>query len=345
MKRRLFWDVKRMKHTRKTRLRVWVLIVADIAAAGVLLLTFALFHHVIPRDGGGVGVVIDRPSSAPVTESSAATEDSVPPTETDTPAWLTGFAKKWPEKFSEAPVKTANGYTSATVSVTVEKVTGGDAVCFVADIYVADVENFRTGLAKDKYGSGYRERTEEQAVRNNAIVAVNGDYYGNSAQRKGVVIRNGVAYRTTKEDFDVCVLYYDGTVKTYSDAAFDMQEAVSNGAWQAWSFGPALLHEDGTALTDAEIKSSLKPDNPRTALGYYEPGHYCFVVVDGRQSGYSAGMRLNELAAFMESIGCKQAYNLDGGATSVMALHGEVYNRPYDNGRGCSDILYIGEVQ
>lgn len=334
-----------MKHTRKTRLRVWVLLVVDCLAAGVLLLAFALAHHVIPRSGEGSGIVIERPSSSVSEGSSASSEDSGEDTAPDTPAWLKGWAKKWPDKFSETPVTTANGYTSAAVSVSVDKVTVGDAVCFVADIYVADVENFRTGLAGGKYGSGYRERIEKQAKENNAVVAVNGDYYGNSAERKGIVIRNGVAYRTTTEGYDVCVLYYDGTMQTYTDAQFSVNDAIQKGAWQAWSFGPALLHGDGTALTNVEIVSQVKPDNPRTAVGYYEPGHYCFVVVDGRQAGYSAGMRLEELGAFMESLGCKQAYNLDGGATSVMALHGEVYNQPYNDGRSCSDILYIGEVQ
>ena len=56
--------------------------------------------------------------------------------------------------------------------------------------------------------------------------------------------------------------------------------------------------------------------NPRSAVGYYEPGHYCFVVIDGRQPGYSKGATLMQLAQLFESLGCKEAYNLDGGKSA-----------------------------
>ena len=82
---------------------------------------------------------------------------------------------------------------------------------YLADIYVRDITCFRTALAEDTYGSGFRESIGEMAALNNALLAVNGDYYGNTEE--GVVIRNGVIYRANPTDCDVCVLYYDGTMK------------------------------------------------------------------------------------------------------------------------------------
>ena len=84
--------------------------------------------------------------------------------------------------------------------------------------------------------------------------------------------------------------------------------------------------------------------NPRTAIGYYEPGHYCFVVVDGRQSGYSAGMRIERFARLFADLGCTAAYNLDGGRSSVMSFNGSFINHPYLNGRNAGDILLIREI-
>jgi exopolysaccharide biosynthesis protein len=40
-------------------------------------------------------------------------------------------------------------------------------------------------------------------------------------------------------------------------------------------------------------------------------------------------------------MGCKVAYNLDGGQTAVMTYNGAVANQPYNGGRSVSDIVYI----
>ena len=156
------------------------------------------------------------------------------------------------------------------------------------------------------------------AKENNAIAAINGDYYGIGAS--GVVIRNGVLYNS-RPDGDVCVLFYDGTMKVYQAAEFDAQKVMAAGAYQAWSFGPSLLSADGKALSS--FRGPVSGTNPRTAIGYYEPGHYVFVLVDGRQAGYSDGMTLAQLSALFEELGCKVAYNLDGGKTSVMTFGGK----------------------
>ena len=68
--------------------------------------------------------------------------------------------------------------------------------------------------------------------------------------------------------------------------------------------------------------------NPRTAIGYYEPGHYCFVVAGGRgEQPY--GVTLSALSRFMKSLDCKSAYNLDGGRSSIMVFGDEIVNEIY----------------
>ena len=93
--------------------------------------------------------------------------------------------------------------------------------------------------------------------------------------------------------------------------------AVQDGTWQVWTFGPALL-DSGEIPDSFHSTEYLNKINPRCAIGYIAPGHYLFVLVDGRQDGYSAGATMSQLAALMQEEGCQTAYNLDGGKSAVM---------------------------
>ena len=135
------------------------------------------------------------------------------------------------------------------------------------------------------------------------------------------------------------MLYWDGTMEVYGRKQFNAREAMEKGAYQAWHFGPNLLDEDGNPLKRFS-DGSLGPNNPRTVLGYYEPGHYCFVVVDGRSS-QSSGLTIKVLARLMSKLGCKRAYNLDGGNSSFMVIDDKVVNNPSGGGRASSDIVMI----
>ena len=85
--------------------------------------------------------------------------------------------------------------------------------------------------------------------------------------------------------------------------------------------------------------------NPRTVIGYFEPGHYCFLVVDGRQKGYSRGASLFELSEWTSAMGCKAAFNLDGGGSSMMGFRGELISKIYAKSpRNLSDIIYVADI-
>ena len=77
-------------------------------------------------------------------------------------------------------------------------------------------------------------------------------------------------------------------------------------------------------------------------MGVIDDNHLVFVVVDGRQEGYSAGVTLTELADILVDLGATTAYNLDGGGSSTMYFNGDVVNQPSNGGeRATSDILYL----
>ena len=234
------------------------------------------------------------------------------------------ISEKFAEKYTDTIVATENSYSSPDLSVTVTEQTLGRTTYYLADIYVRDITCFQTALAGNTYGSGFRDSITDMALLNNAMLAINGDYYGNT--NEGVVIRNGVIYRANPTNCDVCVLYYDGTMRVMPGSSFSVEEAVQDGAWQAWTFGPALLDTDGGVLTSFTSTNRIVSANPRTAIGYYEPGHYCMVVVDGR--GESAGITLQGLSQLFYDLGCTAAYNLDGGNSSIMVWNNAIINEP-----------------
>ena len=103
-----------------------------------------------------------------------------------------------------------------------------------------------------------------------------------------------------------------------------------------------LLLNSMTSFPGAQ--GTVNQPNPRSAIGYYEPGHYCFVVVDGRQDDYSHGLLLPGLSKIFEQLGCACAYNLDGGGSAVMTFNHERFSRQSNGaGRELGDILLITE--
>lgn len=325
--------------TEKKLLPFWCVILLDILALGLALGAFSLFYFILPKAGSGpVLHIVDVSQEA--TPTRAATEDgSTPgsiPVSAPASAYPPGdFSATFPKEDTSQGAELS--YQTDNVRIAVRKVQKHEVVYFVADVWVRNISYLRTAFAKKQYGQGIHQDFLGIANDNGAIAAISGDYYG--ARSKGVVIHNGQLYRNSALD-DVCVIYQNGVMETFTYDAFNLDAAVAKKAYQAWSFGPQLL-QDGQPME--KFNSTVNVANPRCAIGYYEPGHYCFVTVDGRQAGYSNGMTLMELSRLFYDLGCKTAYNLDGGQTAMMSFKGELVNQPYKGGRQSSDIIYIAE--
>ena len=69
--------------------------------------------------------------------------------------------------------------------------------------------------------------------------------------------------------------------------------------------------------------------DPRTAICVREDGKILSLVVDGRSENVP-GMYLSEMTLLMQSLGCRDAFNLDGGGSSAMIVNGYLANRPSD---------------
>ena len=244
-------------------------------------------------------------------------------------------------------------YDGSNASVKVSSGTigsGSDTITYyAAEVSAADGTAIRSAFANNQFGQSITARTSEIAEDNNAILAINGDYYG--FRDTGIVIRNGVAYRDEPARQGLAI-YRDGHMEIYDETSTSADELVAAGVWNTLSFGPAVL-ENGEVIDgieDVEVDTnfgnhSIQGNQPRTLIGQRADGTVVFLVIDGRSKGYSRGATMTEAAEIMQSLGCQTAYNLDGGGSSTIWFNGQVLNQPaMGRERGTSDILYVEDL-
>ena len=242
---------------------------------------------------------------------------------------------------------TNNSYSDNNIQINLEQITAYNTQVYIADIKVNDPNFLKTALANNTFGTNITAKTTTTAKANNAILAINGDYYG--ANSKGYVIKNGVVYRDTVRDNasngDLAI-YADGSFKIIYENEISAQELVSQGVVNLLAFGPSLVENGEVVVNENTEVGRAMASNPRTAIGIIDENHYIVVVGDGRTSE-SSGLSLYQLAQIMKEKGAKVAYNLDGGGSSSLYFNGNLINKPTTNGRTISerevsDIVYFG---
>lgn len=242
---------------------------------------------------------------------------------------------------------TDTSYSDGNISVNLTEKTVNETQIYVADITLSSSDYLKTALAQNSYGTNVTAKTSVTAAENNAILAVNGDYYG--ANSSGYVIRNRVVYRdSVREDASNgdLAIYKDGSFKIIYEDQVSADQLVQDGVVNLLAFGPSLVENGEISVdTNTEVGQAMA-SNPRTAIGIIDENHYIIIVSDGRTSE-SKGLSLYQIAEVMKSYGVKTAYNLDGGGSSTLYFNGQVINKPTTGGskiseRAVSDIVYIG---
>ena len=313
------------------------------AVSSVLILLWSLWTlldaFVIPRDIiTAADIVVE---TAPEGETS----------EDDTDPEAVSEADKEEEeriRLLTDPVITDSSYNNGEVSIEIRYMRTLYTDIYIADVVTDDPAYLKTALAEGSFGRNLTDTTSSMAEQNDAILAINGDYYG--FRDTGYVIRNGYLYRSVpakdpnQEDL---VLYENGAVDIVREADLTAEEIWDSGAEDIFSFGPGLVIDGEISVVEGEEVKRAQVTNPRTAFGVISPLHYLFVVSDGR-TDESVGLSLLELAHLMKDLGCVTAYNLDGGGSSTMWFNGKVLNHPTTFGdtiaeRGISDIVYISK--
>ncbi|MDD3409242.1 MAG: phosphodiester glycosidase family protein [Eubacteriales bacterium] len=242
---------------------------------------------------------------------------------------------------------TENGYRDDTIIVDVQELRQDDSTYHVAYIKVATPSQIRTAVAGGKLGSNRTLKTSMFAQSMNAVVAINGDFY--TQTKAGYIIRQGETYRTkTSKNMDLLLIDENGDfhilLRGHDEQAAGIKELTrEHQIVNGFFFGPALV-VDGVKQ-DIPEKYQFAPfaKNPRAAVGQITALTYVVVTVDGRIDS-SAGVTLPELASFMESIGCQQAYNLDGGNSSALIFNGKMMSVKDVEERSVSDILYFASA-
>ena len=234
-----------------------------------------------------------------------------------------------------AVISTENSYSDGNISITIEEIRAYDSTIYVADVVLSSPEYLQTAFANSAYGRNVTAKTSSIAKNANAILAINGDYYG--ARESGYVIRNGVLYRSkANRNAEDLVIYQDGSFGIINESMISAQALLDGGAWNVLSFGPALLIDGQIAVEKGDEVGRAKASNPRTAIGIIDDLHYLFVVSDGRTSA-SEGLSLLQLGQVLQELGAQTAYNLDGGGSSTMVFQGRIVNNPTTNGKRISE--------
>ena len=242
---------------------------------------------------------------------------------------------------------TDTSYSDDNIQINLETITTNNTTVYDADIQDSSAEYLKTALAQNTYGTNITTKTSETAAANNAILAINGDYYG--ANSTGYVIKNGILYRDAVRDnasYGDLAIYADGSFEIVYEDEVTAQELIDKGVVNLLAFGPSLV-EDGEIVVDTSTEvGRAMASNPRSAIGIIDENHYIIVVADGRTTE-SEGLSLYQMAEIMKEYGATTAYNLDGGGSSTLYFNGQVINNPTTNGntiseRAVSDIVYIG---
>lgn len=241
-------------------------------------------------------------------------------------------------------ISNENYYEDENIKIELTEYEYLDTTIYVADVQISSIDYLYSAFANSTYGKNVTDTVSDIAEDYNAILAINGDYYG--ARNSGYVLRNSVLYRDSvaSENQEDLIINSDGSFTIINEAQTKVDE-IEN-ALQIYSFGPCLINNYEISVSLNDEVGKAKASNPRTAICEIEPLHYLFVVSDGRTDD-SEGLSLYELASFLNNFNVKCAYNLDGGGSSTMIFNGNLINNPTTSGksikeRSVSDAICIG---
>ncbi|AIQ52675.1 phosphodiester glycosidase family protein [Paenibacillus sp. FSL R7-0331] len=210
--------------------------------------------------------------------------------------------------------------------VEIEKVTGTGYSGYI--MIVNDPTKVRLGIP-DKVGSG--EKVSSMVKRTGAIAGVNGggfadpEWKGNGFKPIGLVISQGKLFYNGlggKDSTQIVGLDKHGKMIAGN---YTLGELSKLGVQEAVSFQPRIIVNGKGLIKNAAEGWGIAP---RTAMGQRADGALLFVVIDGRQPGYSIGANLYDVQQIMLKHGAVIAANLDGGSSTVLVKDNEIVNKP-----------------
>lgn len=239
-------------------------------------------------------------------------------------AWSFDPAPYAPDPAGYAPDN--GGYHDASIDVRIETFRWEQSKIWAVRVKLTDPSQLRTGLA-GKYPGKKTQRVGDMATRFNAVLAINGDYF--SYHGTGIVVRNGKTLRfKPNRSRDTLVIDDKGDFTILSPTTREAFEALESTVMHAFCFGPGLVI-DGQVLEDVNHITLNLGKNKRTqriALCQMGPLDYLILACEGPENKGSKGLTLLQMAQLCKRMGCRNAYNLDGGSSATIALKGKKIN-------------------
>lgn len=210
--------------------------------------------------------------------------------------------------------------------VEIEEVNGTGYAGYV--MIVNDPTKVRLGIP-NKVGSG--EKVSSMVARTGAIAGVNGggfadpNWSGNGFKPIGLVISQGkLFYNGLGGKTSTQIVGLDKQGKMIA-GNYSLEELSKLGVQEAVSFQPRIIVNGKGLIKNAAEGWGIAP---RTAMGQRADGALLFVVIDGRQPGYSIGANLYDVQQIMLKHGAVIAANLDGGSSTVLVKDNQIVNKP-----------------
>ena len=340
---------------KKSKIKSFVPFVVALLALALLLGVWAADRFLINKEVAPITPSSDVTSSD-VTSSDDPSSDV---TSSDDPS-----SDPPPVVETELVEDPENGYwhyKSAAVEININKKrdtfigeTSGkkrDTTYYVAEIIISEPSALRRIISDKGFGTGpaYNVDTVEMAKTYGAILAITGDQYGYRSKGRGIEIIDGALYQYLKNDLNFVAVYKDNSMKILKGADFDnkMDKAlglVQDGVKFTLDFGPALII-DGAPVKDFSAYGRIGNWNPRSGIGMVDANHYYFVVADGHRddssTSDSGGLGLPHLRDIFAGLGCKNAYNLDGGSSVTMIFNGKRISAVYSSRCELYDLVAV----
>jgi exopolysaccharide biosynthesis protein len=190
---------------------------------------------------------------------------------------------------------------------------------------VNNAQQIRVAVTSELGTAG--QRLSEFVRNNGAVAGINaGGFYdpnaqGNGAYPDGITVVNNVLIHNRVGANPVNLIGFDDHGKLVL-GKMSVKDLQDNHIRHAVSFYPNLL-TDGKPLIKGDGGWGLAP---RTGIGQTPDGTVVFVVIDGRQPGWSMGATLRDLMNVFVEYGAENAANLDGGSSAEMVYQGKIVN-------------------
>jgi len=236
-------------------------------------------------------------------------------------------------------------YDDGTMTVRIEQEVAYDTNIFYVYVTITDPSQIRTALAAP-YPSKVTRNVAMLAEQNNAVLAINGDYF--AYHNRGFVVRSGQLLRNNPTaGRDILIINEFGDMTILPSPTEESVAAFPNEIREAFSFGPALISNGEVLEYNYKLKTSCgyPTKAQRIAICQLDTLSYMIVVTEGPEQDEKAGLTIPELTELLVSKNVPLAYNLDGGSSCTIMFNGEKINAKGSKLRDVGDIIYFATLR